>query len=232
VGRVDLSEPCKLNIEVMTLTTPNIHQNIDRIANQIFTKKAPASPRYGFQHALYCMSENIEPPIAPASTCTLCLSILNSSNTNHDQTSPAPQRSHIQSRFLSLSPPLSAAQPAAQKAAPPNPPAAQQSDNPSLAKIIYNAPSTAQSIATEVRKRASSVTETYIAYGVSEKLVKECARQADYTIPQAREKGVEIPKTKDGEDLGIGTGYWYDSKPPFFFIPPELVQSSQETQRY
>ncbi len=28
MGRVDLSEPCKLNIEVMTSTTPNIHQNI------------------------------------------------------------------------------------------------------------------------------------------------------------------------------------------------------------
>lgn len=55
------------------------------------------------------------------------------------------------------------------------------------------------------------MTETYVAYGACERLVKECARQADYTIPQAREKDVEIPKTKDGEDLGVGTGWWFES---------------------
>lgn len=72
--------------------------------------------------------------------------------------------------------------------------------------------SAALSVAKELRKRASSVTETYIAYGVCERLLKECARQADYTIPQAKEKNVEIPKTKDGEDLGVGTGWWFDSE--------------------
>lgn len=70
------------------------------------------------------------------------------------------------------------------------------------------------SIAKELHKRVSSVTETYVAYGVCENLVKECARQADYTIPQAHEQNVEIPKTKDGEDLGVGTGWWFESKPP------------------
>lgn len=69
-----------------------------------------------------------------------------------------------------------------------------------------------RSIAKELRKRASSTTETYIAYGVCEKLAKECARQADYTIPQAHDKNAEVPKTKDGEDLGVGTGWWYESK--------------------
>jgi len=46
-----MSEPCKLNIEVMTSTTPNIHLNIhlniqhtDRIANQVFTGKSPGEP--------------------------------------------------------------------------------------------------------------------------------------------------------------------------------------------
>lgn len=58
----------------------------------------------------------------------------------------------------------------------------------------------------------SSVTETYVAYGVCENLVKECARQADYRIPQAHEKNVEVPKTKDGEDLGVGTGWWFESE--------------------
>ena len=70
-----------------------------------------------------------------------------------------------------------------------------------------------RSIAKELRKRATNTTETYVAYGVCEKLVKECARQADYTIPQARDKNAEVPKTKDDEDLGVGTGWWYESKP-------------------
>ena len=74
----------------------------------------------------------------------------------------------------------------------------------------YAAPG--HSIAKELRKRASSVTETYVAYGVCEILVKECARQAEYTIPQAHTKNAEIPKTKDGEDLGIGTGWWFESE--------------------
>ncbi len=51
--------------------------------------------------------------------------------------------------------------------------------------------------------------------------MKECARQADYTIPQAHEKDVEIPKTKDGEDLGVGTGWWFES---------EIVNLSQKLQ--
>ncbi|KAK3176945.1 hypothetical protein OEA41_008271 [Lepraria neglecta] len=77
------------------------------------------------------------------------------------------------------------------------------------AEIATDSPTRA--IAKELRKRASSVTETYVAYGVCEKLVKECARQANYTIPQANEKNVDIPKTKDGEDLGVGTGWWYET---------------------
>lgn len=72
--------------------------------------------------------------------------------------------------------------------------------------------SPAQSIARELRKRAGVTTETYVAYGVCETLVKECARQAAYKIPQAQQKNTDIPKTKDGEDLGVGDGSWYQSK--------------------
>ncbi|MCJ1395935.1 hypothetical protein MMC18_008821 [Xylographa bjoerkii] len=71
-------------------------------------------------------------------------------------------------------------------------------------------PSPTRKLAQEFRKRAPETTETYVAYGVSQALVKECAKQADYSIPQAKEKGAEIPKTKDGEDLGVGTGWWYE----------------------
>ncbi|KAL8674802.1 MAG: hypothetical protein Q9168_000783 [Polycauliona sp. 1 TL-2023] len=65
-------------------------------------------------------------------------------------------------------------------------------------------------LAAEVRKRATSVTETYIAYSVCEKLIKECANQADYTIPQRQEKNGVVPKGVDGEDLGVGKGWWYE----------------------
>lgn len=71
-------------------------------------------------------------------------------------------------------------------------------------------------IAKEFRQRAPVTTETYIAYSICEKLVKECARQAEYKIPQAQERGAEIPKTKDGEDLGVGKGWWYESKLKLF----------------
>ena len=77
--------------------------------------------------------------------------------------------------------------------------------------------STGPSLAARVRKIASGTTETYIAYGACDVLVKECSRQADYTIPQALEKKGVIPKTKDGEDLGIGSGQWYEGNDYYSF---------------
>ncbi|KAL9039361.1 MAG: hypothetical protein Q9180_002575 [Flavoplaca navasiana] len=71
--------------------------------------------------------------------------------------------------------------------------------------------SASRKFAAEVRKRATSVTETYIAYSVCEKLIKECANQADYTIPQRHEKNGVVPKGADGEDLGVGKGWWYEA---------------------
>ena len=72
--------------------------------------------------------------------------------------------------------------------------------------------STTRKLAVEARRRLPSVTETYIAYGVTEKLVKECARQAAYSIPKRNEKDAQMPKTKNGEDLGVGEGWWYQSR--------------------
>lgn len=88
-------------------------------------------------------------------------------------------------------------------------PEASEADPPGWRKVDTS--STTESIARELRKAAPGVTEPYVAYGVCEVLVKECARQADYTIPQAHEKNIDIPKTKDGEDLGVGTGWWFES---------------------
>ena len=57
-----------------------------------------------------------------------------------------------------------------------------------------------------------AATETYVAYGACEILVKECARQADYEVPQRNLKDVPIPRTDDGQDLGVGKGWWYESQ--------------------
>jgi len=65
-------------------------------------------------------------------------------------------------------------------------------------------------LARQLRKKAPVFTETYIAYGGTEVMLKECARQADYSIPQSEQRNAEIPKSKDGEDLGVGTGWWYE----------------------
>ncbi|KAI9742656.1 MAG: Protein cbp3, mitochondrial [Claussenomyces sp. TS43310] len=72
--------------------------------------------------------------------------------------------------------------------------------------------------ATQLRNVAGRATETYTAYGVTENFVKECSKQADYSIPQAADGNAEVPKTVDGEDLGVGSGWWHTElglKPTF-----------------
>ncbi|KAL9053910.1 MAG: hypothetical protein Q9162_004483 [Coniocarpon cinnabarinum] len=53
--------------------------------------------------------------------------------------------------------------------------------------------------------------EQYDAIGATQALFKECASQADYTIPQAFDRKLEIPKNTTGEDIGEGYGWWYES---------------------
>lgn len=60
------------------------------------------------------------------------------------------------------------------------------------------------------------MTETYVAYGATQDLIKECARAGDYTIPQALEKNGEIPRDETGAHLGVGTGWWYECKSPTY----------------
>ena len=83
--------------------------------------------------------------------------------------------------------------------------------------------------AKELRKVTGRVTGTYTAYGVTENFYKDCAHQAEYTIPQAADPDAEIPKTDDGEDLGVGESLWHTGMhfvdawmlsigPPFHFI--------------
>ncbi|KAF2434471.1 hypothetical protein EJ08DRAFT_730691 [Tothia fuscella] len=84
----------------------------------------------------------------------------------------------------------------------------QEPANP-LAKgdLLKDAP-TAISLAKQLRKRATGATETYVAYGSTEALFKICAQQADYDVPQVKEK-VPTPISESGEELGVGEGWWY-----------------------
>lgn len=54
--------------------------------------------------------------------------------------------------------------------------------------------------------------ETYVAYGMTQKLFEACSTQADYQVPQASEKGATVPTTESGEHLGVGDSWWYRGK--------------------
>lgn len=66
-------------------------------------------------------------------------------------------------------------------------------------------------IAQKLREKAPLMTETYVAYGATRDLIKECGRAAEYTIPQALDPKGEIPTDENGVHLGVGDGWWYES---------------------
>lgn len=58
-----------------------------------------------------------------------------------------------------------------------------------------------------------STTEPLVAYGATENLFLECRKQCDYTIPAVLTSPPgEVPKTAAGEELGEGTGWWFEPK--------------------
>ncbi|KAK9568199.1 hypothetical protein V6Z88_002514 [Aspergillus fumigatus] len=61
-----------------------------------------------------------------------------------------------------------------------------------------------------IMPRPGTAAETYVAYGMTQKLFEVCSSQADYSIPQLSQKGAQVPKTEAGEDLGVGEGWWYE----------------------
>jgi hypothetical protein len=63
-------------------------------------------------------------------------------------------------------------------------------------------------LAQRIRKRAAGATEIYVAYGSTEALFNICAQQADYDIPEVKEK-IPTPLSPTGEELGIGDSWWY-----------------------
>lgn len=68
-------------------------------------------------------------------------------------------------------------------------------------------------LAKSFSRRPGNAAENYVAYGMTQKLFEACSTQADYKIPQASQKGVEVPKTEAGEDLGVGESWWYKGEP-------------------
>ncbi|USP77489.1 Protein CBP3, mitochondrial [Curvularia clavata] len=73
-------------------------------------------------------------------------------------------------------------------------------------------------LAQKLREKAPLMTETYVAYGATRDLIKECTKPGEYKIPQALVKRGEIPVDENGVHLGEGEGWWYDTlglKPTF-----------------
>ncbi|KAJ5668826.1 hypothetical protein N7462_009896 [Penicillium macrosclerotiorum] len=85
----------------------------------------------------------------------------------------------------------------------------------SHARSSLTLPSRSYSQGSAVSRLARSATapgasaETYIAYGMTQKLFEACSTQADYQIPQASQKGVPVPTTESGEHLGVSDSWWY-----------------------
>ncbi|PWY63902.1 ubiquinol-cytochrome C chaperone [Aspergillus heteromorphus CBS 117.55] len=67
-------------------------------------------------------------------------------------------------------------------------------------------------LARAIAPRPGTAAETYIAFGLTQKLFEACSTQADYSIPQLSQKGAQVPKTEAGEDLGVGQGWWYEGR--------------------
>jgi hypothetical protein len=77
------------------------------------------------------------------------------------------------------------------------------------------------------QKQMKAATEPYVAYGATEDLFRACARAGEYTMPTVAE-GEEPLRSAKGEDLGVGSGWWYEGN-TLFHIPAldeQLADSS------
>lgn len=66
--------------------------------------------------------------------------------------------------------------------------------------------------------------ETYIAYGMTQKLFQACSSQADYQVPQATQKGVAVPTTESGEHLGVSESWWYKGELALSFVQRTITR--------
>ncbi|KAJ5547010.1 hypothetical protein N7494_004595 [Penicillium frequentans] len=78
---------------------------------------------------------------------------------------------------------------------------------------VYNSrltlPPRSNGLIRNVSTGPGAAAETYVAYGMTQKLFEACSSQADYQVPQATQKGVEVPMTDSGEHLGVSDSWWY-----------------------
>lgn len=174
------------------------------------------------------------PQMASNFICTACLRVLRQQSRHARRVYPLtinvqvrPSIPHPSIRSFSIPPFLLSPQTAQRPPSAPSMPTRLVNDSiapTAEAGQQSDSPSAVDKLAAEVRKHASATTETYVAYGVCETLANECARQADYTMPQALEEGASIPRTKNGEHIGVGKGWWYEgnSLPPSISHLPNL----------
>ncbi|RAL15026.1 uncharacterized protein BO97DRAFT_403661 [Aspergillus homomorphus CBS 101889] len=80
----------------------------------------------------------------------------------------------------------------------------------SASKFNLQSTRASSQLAQAIASRPGTPAETYVAYGMTQKLFEACSSQAEYTIPQLNHKGGQVPKTDAGEDLGVGEGWWYE----------------------
>ncbi|KAH0538152.1 hypothetical protein FGG08_005260 [Glutinoglossum americanum] len=159
--------------------------------------------------------------MASKTPCTACLRLLR----QHTQKLPYRPPPLLTHRFLSTSPFRLSTQSSPTPSSPSPAPLSTPSTPSTTPPTSPPKPSTTTKIAQELRRLAGNTTETYVAYGVTENLYKECARVGHYTVPQAGVKGEKVPKTASGEDLGVGEGWWYDE----LHLPPTFSTWSQLT---
>ncbi|EAA26564.1 hypothetical protein GE21DRAFT_4331 [Neurospora crassa] len=58
---------------------------------------------------------------------------------------------------------------------------------------------------------AGNQSSSYIAYGATQRIYKDCAKQADYTITPEDRKAGRVKETADGEEIGVGNGsIWHE----------------------
>ncbi|KAI9734289.1 MAG: Protein cbp3, mitochondrial [Cirrosporium novae-zelandiae] len=101
-------------------------------------------------------------------------------------------------------------------AEPPSPAPTSEAQHPNVLKI-----------AKRLRKTlGTQATETYAAYGSTQRMVKTCIEAGNYTIPQRvdaerKERGEAVPMTEKGEEIGVpldSKSWWFNEAnlPPTF----------------
>jgi hypothetical protein len=81
------------------------------------------------------------------------------------------------------------------------------------------------------QKQMKAATEPYVAYGATEDLFRACARAGEYTMPTVAE-GEEPLRSAKGEDLGVGSGWWYEGNTLFHTPAPDTQLADSNLQSW